>query len=750
MFQSSSTSRIFWSRLWPRTAGAIKVASAASLGVLLVILVLVGLWSYRAAVRDAEAEARESARTLAAQILRIVEAGELLLLHQQDIAATVDRANAAAIGAANQRLQRLVQAAPYIFRLFMIDENGEVLATSMDEVRPVSAKDREYFKYHQSGGGGLHVSSVLRSQATGEPIVILSRGLSGPQDEFRGVVLVSFQLDALRDLAQDMLPKRPALTFQVIGPDMQVVIDATPASDQTGGYLSPATQEFFRASDSGVWRYAAREDAARIWAHERVGKYPIYVRVGIEAAQVLTAWLVMVAPYATLSLLVVGLLAALSLSGIRHVHVAERARRELDLANRGLEQRVQERTAELNMSNEALRSAVKSLETLNATNANLAADMDLENIVQTTTDAGVALSGAAFGAFFYNKVDERGESYTLYTISGASRDAFAKFPTPRNTAVFGPTFSGEGIVRSDDITSDPRYGKNPPYRGMPPGHLPVRSYLAVPVASRSGGILGGLFFGHPEPGIFTEQHERLIAGIASQTAIAMDNAQLFQAAQREIEQRKMVEDHQALLLKELSHRVKNSLAVVQAIANQTLKSAGSPDAFAAAFRGRLMALGKAHDLLSKNDWRGVSLRDLFFAELAPFAQGEPGRIDLVGENILLRSEAAPTIAMVVHELATNAAKYGSLSAPSGSVRVEWTMSAERPDAVAVVWTERNGPSVPASSARGFGLTFIERAVAYQLDGRVQLEFAASGFRCEIAIPVAGSGSVQPDLMSAVH
>jgi signal transduction histidine kinase/ActR/RegA family two-component response regulator len=102
---------------------------------------------------------------------------------------------------------------------------------------------------------------------------------------------------------------------------------------------------------------------------------------------------------------------------------------------------------------------------------------------------------------------------------------------PRNTAVFGPTFRGEGVVRMDDVTRDPRFGKNAPYRGLPQGHLPVRSYLAVPVISRSGEVLGGIFFGHPQPSMFTEEHERLAVGVAGWTAVAIDNARLFRAAE---------------------------------------------------------------------------------------------------------------------------------------------------------------------------------------------------------------------------
>jgi PAS domain S-box-containing protein len=120
----------------------------------------------------------------------------------------------------------------------------------------------------------------------------------------------------------------------------------------------------------------------------------------------------------------------------------------------------------------------------------------------------------------------------LYTLSGVERSAFDKFPMPRATAVFHPTFVGEGVIRSDDILKDRRYGLSEPHRGMPKGHLPVRSYLAVPVISRSGEVLGGLFFGHPDPARFSDRHEQLMVGIAGQAAVALDNARLFQAVQR--------------------------------------------------------------------------------------------------------------------------------------------------------------------------------------------------------------------------
>jgi len=165
--------------------------------------------------------------------------------------------------------------------------------------------------------------------------------------------------------------------------------------------------------------------------------------------------------------------------------------------------------------------------TLARIGAALTSDLDLQKIVQTVTDETTQLTGAEFGAFFYNVLNEAGESYTLYTLSGAPREAFATFPMPRATAVFAPTFHGTDVIRSADITKDPRYGKNAPYHGKPAGHLPVVSYLAVPVISRAGNVLGGLFFGHSEPNIFTERDERIVVGTASWAAVAMDNARLL-------------------------------------------------------------------------------------------------------------------------------------------------------------------------------------------------------------------------------
>jgi PAS domain S-box-containing protein len=211
----------------------------------------------------------------------------------------------------------------------------------------------------------------------------------------------------------------------------------------------------------------------------------------------------------------------------------------------------------------ALAEEAETLEVVNRTGSLVASELDIEKVVQAVTDAGVQITGAEFGAFFYNVIAESGEQYMLYTLSGVPREAFSEFPMPRNTRVFAPTFKGEGTVRSDDITKDPRYGHNAPHHGMPQGHLPVCSYLAVPVTSRSGEVTGGLFFGHSQPAMFTQRHERVLVAVSAQAAIAIDNGRLYQRAQRELTEKQKAEDALRALTVELEARVQARTAELE-------------------------------------------------------------------------------------------------------------------------------------------------------------------------------------------
>jgi PAS domain S-box-containing protein len=383
---------------------------------------------------------------------------------------------------------------------------------------------------------------------------------------------------------------------------------------------------------------------------------------------------------------------------------------------------------ERKQAEEMVQRQAQRLEILNRVARIISQDLDLDRIVQAVTDEATAISGAQFGAFFYNVVDAAGESYFLYALSGAPREAFAQFGMPRNTAIFSPTFGGECIVRSGDIRKDPRYGRNAPHSGMPAGHLPVVSYLAVPVVSASGDVIGGLLFGHGEADRFGPETEALISAIAGQAAVAIDNARLHSAAQAEIAQRKEAEAAKELLVHEVKHRVKNTLATIQALATQTLK--GAPAEERDAFISRLHSLSGAHDLLTASDWQDIGIAALTEQSLAPFSGNGLVRVFCDGPDVGLTANKALLLTMVLHELGTNAVKYGALSDERGRVNLDWRMVvAERPT-LRLDWCESGGPPVAPPSRQGFGSRMIAAAL-HGSDGGVKFDYRPDGLHVAI-------------------
>jgi two-component sensor histidine kinase len=211
---------------------------------------------------------------------------------------------------------------------------------------------------------------------------------------------------------------------------------------------------------------------------------------------------------------------------------------------------------------------------------------------------------------------------------------------------------------------------------------------------------------------------------------------------QDITERKQAELRQKLLVDELNHRVKNTLATVQSLASQTARSTANPKDFTHAFEGRLIALSKAHDQLTAHHWENAELREMLSGSLAPYAAASPSRIVLRGEDLVLRPRAVLTLAMVVHELTTNAAKYGALSVPSGCVEVRWApVEQDGRKSLRLDWIESGGPEVKVPERRSFGSRFIEGSVKAELNGTARLVYAPEGLRCEMLMPwkVAAAG-----------
>ena len=202
----------------------------------------------------------------------------------------------------------------------------------------------------------------------------------------------------------------------------------------------------------------------------------------------------------------------------------------------------------------------------------------------------------------------------------------------------------------------------------------------------------------------------------------------------DVTDRKKAEQHVQMLMREISHRSKNLLAVVQALAGQTARRAETLGDFQDRFALRLQGLAASHDLLVTKDWHGAPLRELVREQLAPFAE-RGVRLDLDGPDIVLTAAAAQTIGMALHELATNATKYGAWSVPSGSVSVDWRIEAQREPTLRLSWTESSGPAVSAPVRKGYGNVVFEQMVAQQLGGQVQIDYCPEGLRWMLSIPL---------------
>jgi len=283
--------------------------------------------------------------------------------------------------------------------------------------------------------------------------------------------------------------------------------------------------------------------------------------------------------------------------------------------------------------------------------------------------------------------------------------------------------------RREDLVGGPLDALMPErFRGRHAAH--VRAYLERPTTRRMGD--GANMFGRRRDGSEFP--------IETNLSLLSDHGEgLVTSVIRDLTQRREVQEREALLMRELNHRVKNTLASVQSIVAQTLRSAPTPEAFSAAVQARIAALSKSHDVLTRNDWAGATVGDIVAEQLGPYAR-EDAPFRLSGPEVSLRPNRAVTLGMAVGELATNAAKFGALSA-GGSVSAEWSVTAG-PQGLSLrfVWSERGGPPATSPAHEGFGTRLVKRSLAAGLHGSADLDYAAEGLIAVLRFPlVEGEG-----------
>lgn len=255
----------------------------------------------------------------------------------------------------------------------------------------------------------------------------------------------------------------------------------------------------------------------------------------------------------------------------------------------------------------------------------------------------------------------------------------------------------------------------------------VKSLVMTPVRPQEPiGAIGAYWAEIRRP---SDEEVAKLTAVARATATALENVRLISSLEESLKRRD-------LLIRELDHRVKNNLAAIRAIAQQTLRNAASPEAFTDAFMGRLMALSRGYDLLSREARIEARLQDVLEQAIAPFAPPGGDRVSIEGLDIRLRAETAVNFQLAFHELASNAARHGALSRPEGSVEVRW--QADDGQRLWMSWVERGGPPVVDPQKRGFGLKMIGDGIARSIGGQAFVTFAPEGLSWELSAPLSAS------------
>lgn len=751
-------------------------------------LTIYGYWENRSDRREAEMEGAVAyGRGLAATIDTGTRGIESLALASALSLGTGGALDQESVG---EFLVRVGDAEPLLRAVFVLDLEGTVVATSNPEGGTGrNLRDRPYF-VALAGGGETVWTGGLSGLESGEITVAHGRTIRDSNGTATGYLVLAFYPLTLGNELPEGAPADSHIFM--LDPDGKVIFSTEPAV--AGGELEPRTDsQLIRDALAGA-TVVLDGDTTPLDEGDRFGIIVGLDRLGWVLGFTRSQSTLEQALVEDLArdLGILGLIAGLSIGGlylatrpiVRPIRALTRAAAAMgggsapDLGPPPSDPEVAQlhgafgqMLSAVQTREAALRDQALVLQALDRAAADLARSLDVDGAVNAVIDAGTRLTGAAFGAFFYNVTGPGGESYQLYTLSGVPREAFATFPMPRKTGVFGPTFDGVGVVRSDDILTDSRYGKNPPYNGMPAGHLPVRSYLAVPVMAPGGEVIGGLFFGHPEPARFSDTEEQFAVGIANWAAIVLANARLYEESVRvraELEEaNKSKDEFLGVIAHELRTPTTVILGSVRLLADRgdRLDPADKAELMSSLVDESLRMATLIEDLLAltRAELRGTrpgavaSISGELAATVETLAVRSRGRVVRVeAPEVVPPVAAEPTyVRQVLSNLLSNADKY---SPPEGTIAVKVRVLR---DAVEVA-VEDEGPGVPedecerifesffrsqrtadAAKGNGLGLAVCRRLVEVS-GGKIQAHnIVGAGLRVVLTLPLARESAGPP-------
>jgi len=289
-----------------------------------------------------------------------------------------------------------------------------------------------------------------------------------------------------------------------------------------------------------------------------------------------------------------------------------------------------------------------------------------------------------------------------------------------------------GLTIVPDLTEDPRFARNPLVTDEP--HL--RFYAGAVLRTPEGVPLGALCVLDFKPRNLSDEQASTLTMLARQVMSQLDLRRAIAERDERLDAARQIEHRQALLVRELHHRVKNTLATVQALVGATGRSTGSFDEFYRSFSNRITSLAKTHNLLTEDYWQTAPLREIALGELKPFAESRVPRFMLIGPPIELAADLAVPVGMALHELTTNAVQHGALSVPAGQVQVRWSVEdVDGGRRLHLDWREIGGPPVGEPQHQGFGSTLLQRVLPMQCGAEVEVAYETEGVRFRMSAPL---------------
>jgi len=648
---------------------------------LLPVLLAVGFagWSLLDTLSRAHATARQTATMLREHALRVFEAQQTAIDRVDAEIAGLSWDEIEASEEVHRLLRRIVDGSPHIDGLWLVGPEGRTVNSA--DVFPVPrtiVDEREHFRVLRERDV-VHLGELLEGRTEGNLNFNVSRRRTGPDGGFDGLVLVTSALSDFQDFWHAAVGDG-AHVVSILREDGEILA-RYPAATGPPRTIDPGSPFLPDIGDrpTGTYTHVSRVDGAtRVYGFAELAGFPGYLMVGIDRAPLVAAW----AARALLGL-ALALAAALALAGL--VRTVDRHQRSLsdEVRRRRLAETTlmakQEHVAVL----ERARAALHESETR------------FRSLFETLTQ-GVVFHGADGAVVQSNAAAQR--------ILGLSGERLA-----------GMSPADRGWRAVDE------HGR----------HLPADEHPAM-VALRTGAVVRGRLMGVRDA---QEDEQRwIVVDAVPQFRPGSPRPAGAFVLFSDVTARRRAEEAQTLLLREVDHRAKNALAVVLALIRLT--RADDVPGFVRTLEGRIGALARAHTLLSGSRWEGAELRRLVMEELSPFAASADAVV-ADGPALWVAAGAAQPLAMVMHELATNAAKHGALSVPGGRISVSWAIDAAA-DRVVVRWTESGGPPAAVPVRRGFGSQLVRSTVESQLDGRIEHDWAADGLEVSLYLPASST------------